>query len=391
MPVFRLCLKILKKQLPIMLVYLIVFLVISLIMSSFLAKEQQQQDRLFTQAKSNIAFICEENTPLVNGFKQELSRVANFVELPDETEALQDALYFRTVTYILRVPEGFTDSFMQGENVQLEKTAVPDSISSTYLDLFIDQYFNTARLYVQQMENISQESLVQYLQSDLAVSAFVELKTIGDQPLNQNFANYFFNFLAFSLLSVLILGMGTLLLVFYDPDLMRRNACAPLSSSSVNLQFILAILVFTVLAWSIMVAFCLLFNYKNSLNLNTLYFVTNSLVFAVCGTGISFLIGNLVKSHNAIPAVNNVVTLGLCFISGVFVPMKLIADSVLRIASFTPTYWFVKANNQIAKLIQFDFANLEPIFTSMLIQLGFALAFFAAAVVANKKRRFEDV
>ena len=275
--------------------------------------------------------------------------------------------------------------------MQLEKTAVPDSISSTYLDLFIEQYFNTARLYVQQMENISQESLVQYLRSDLAVGASVELKTIGEQPLNQNFANYFFNFLAFSLLSVLILGMGTLLLVFYDTDLMRRNTCAPLSSSSVNLQFILAILVFTVLAWSIMVAFCLLFNYKNSLNLNTLYFVINSLVFAVCGTGISFLIGNLVKSHNAIPAVNNVVTLGLCFISGVFVPMKLIADSVLRIASFTPTYWFVKANNQIAKLTQFDFANLEPIFTSMLIQLGFALAFFAAAVVANKKRRFEDV
>lgn len=391
MPVFRLCLKILKKQLPIMLVYLIVFLVISLIMSSFLAKEQLQQDRLFTQAKSNIAFISKENTPLVDGFKQELGRVANFIELPDETEALQDALYFRSVTYILRVPEGFTDSFMQGENVQLEKTAVPDSISSTYLDLFIDQYFNTARLYVQQMENISQESLVQYLQSDLAVSAFVELKTIGDQPLNQNFANYYFNFLAFSLLSVLILGMGALLLVFYDTDLMRRNACAPLSSSSVNLQFILAILVFTILAWSIMVAFCLLFNYKNSLNLNTLYFVINSLVFAVCGTGISFLIGNLVKSHNAIPAVNNVVTLGLCFISGVFVPMELIADSVLRIASFTPTYWFVKANNQIAKLTHFDFANLEPIFTSMLIQICFALAFFAAALVANKKRRFEDV
>lgn len=374
-----------------MLVYLIVFLVISLIMSSFLAKEQLQQDRLFTQAKSNIAFISKENTPLVDGFKQELGRVANFIELPDETEALQDALYFRSVTYILRVPEGFTDSFMQGENVQLEKTAVPDSISSTYLDLFIDQYFNTARLYVQQMENISQESLVQYLQSDLAVSAFVELKTIGDQPLNQNFANYYFNFLAFSLLSVLILGMGALLLVFYDTDLMRRNACAPLSSSSVNLQFILAILVFTILAWSIMVAFCLLFNYKNSLNLNTLYFVINSLVFAVCGTGISFLIGNLVKSHNAIPAVNNVVTLGLCFISGVFVPMELIADSVLRIANFTPTYWFVKANNQIAKLTQFDFANLEPIFTSMLIQICFALAFFAAALVANKKRRFEDV
>jgi len=389
MPVFKLCLKILKKQLPIMLVYLIVFLVISLLMSSFITKEQQRQDTLFTQAKSDIAFICEENTPLVKGFKQELGRVANFVELPDETEALQDALYFRKVTYILRVPEGFTESFMQGENAQLEKTAFPDSVSSTYLDLFIEQYFNTARLYVQQMENISQESLIQHLRYDLAAGASVELKTTGDQPLNHNFANYYFNYLAFSLLSVLILGMASLFLVFYDSDLLKRNACAPLSPSSVNLQFILAIMVFAVASWLVMVAFCLMFNFKNSWNLNTLFFVINSLVFALCGTGISFLIGNLVKSHHAIHAVNNVVTLGLCFISGVFVPMELIGDFVLKLASFTPTYWFVKANNRIAELTQFDFANLEPIFTSMLIQTGFALAFFAAAMLINKKRRFE--
>ncbi|MDD4783469.1 MAG: ABC transporter permease, partial [Syntrophaceticus sp.] len=296
---------------------------------------------------------------------------------------------FRSVSYILRVPEGFTESFMQGENVQLEKTIVPNSISNTYIDLCIDQYFNTARLYVQQMENISQESLVQYLKSDLAVGASVELKTVSDQSVNHNYANYYFNYLSYSLLSVLILGMAALMLVFYDSELKRRNACSPLSSKSVNLQFILAILVFTVLSCLIMVTFCILFNFKNSLNLNTVYFIINSFVFAVCGAGISFLIGNLVKSHNAIPAISNVVTLGLCFISGVFVPLELLGNTAIKIASFTPTYWFVKANNQIAELTQFGFADVEPIFSSMLIQIGFALAFFAAALVVNKKRRFD--
>lgn len=388
MQVFKLCLKILRKNIPSMLIYIIIFLVISLILSSTMTNEQQQ-DTLFTQAKSNIAFICEENTPLIDGFKQELGRVANFVELPDEHEALQDALYFRSVSYILRVPEGFTESFMQGENVQLEKTTVPNSISNTYIDLTIDKYFNTARLYVQQMENISQESLVRHLESDLAVGTSVELKTISDKPTNHTYANYYFNFLSYSLLSILILGMASLLLVFYNSDLKRRNACAPLSSSSVNLQFILAILVFTILSWLITIAVCLLFNFKNSLNMNTVYFIINSLAFAVCGAGISFLIGNTVKGPNAIPAISNVVTLGLCFISGVFVPMELLGTSVLKIASFTPTYWFVKANNQIAELTQFDLANLEPILLSMLIQLGFALAFFATALVINKKRRFQ--
>ena len=139
-----------------------------------------------------------------------------------------------------------------------------------------------------------------------------------------------------------------------------------------------------------MITFCLLINFKNSLNVNTVYFIINSFVFAVCGAGISYLIGNLVKSRNAIPAVSNVLTLGLCFISGVFVPVELLGSSVLKIASFTPTYWFVKANNQIAQLAQFDIASVEPIFSSMLIQLGFALAFFTAALVVNKKRRFQN-
>jgi len=388
MQVFKLYLKVLKKNIPSMLIYLVIFLFFSIIISSSMSKEQHV-DTLFNQQKSNIAFISEEKSPLIDGLKHELEKVANFVDLPDEKEALQDALYFRSVYYILRVPEGFTESFMKGENVQLEKMAVPNSISNTYIDLCIENYFNNARLYVQHMEGISQESLVQHLKSDLSVNTSVELKTKSNKPQNHIYANYFFSYMAYSLLSVLILGITTIMLVFYDNDLRRRNACSPLSTRSINLQFTLANFLFTVFVWMIMVVFCLLYNLENSFNLNTVYFIINSFVFAVCGFSMSFLIGNLVKSLNAIHAICNVVTLGLCFISGVFVPPYLLGSSVLKIASFTPTYWYVNANNQIAELTQFNFSNIEPILSCMLIQLGFALAFFTTALVISKKRRFE--
>lgn len=38
---------------------------------------------------------------------------------------------------------------MKGENVQLEKTIVPNFINNTYIDLSIDKYFNIARFYVE--------------------------------------------------------------------------------------------------------------------------------------------------------------------------------------------------------------------------------------------------
>ncbi|MEN6316077.1 MAG: ABC transporter permease [Clostridiaceae bacterium] len=387
MQVFKLCLKILKKNVPSMLIYIVIFLTISLIMSSYTSSDKKKED-LFTQVKSNIAFINEESSPLIDGLRHELEKVAVFVEIPDDTYALQDALYFRSVSYILRIPEGFAVKFMNGENVQLEKTVVPNSYNNTYIDLTIDEYFNTARLYLQQQNDISQQSLVQRLQQDLSEGAAVKLKTLKKDSTSNIYANYYYNYLPYSLLYILIQGMSALMLVFNNRDLKKRNACSPLSSNNINMQFMLANVLFTFVAWLIMVVFCFLFNYKNSFSVSTVYFILNSLVFAVCGASISFLIGNLVKSIGAIAAVSNVVTLGLSFISGVFVPQEMLGSFVLRIASFTPTYWYVKANNQIAGLTQFDFSHLELVFSAMLIQIGFALAFFAVTLAIAKKKRF---
>ena len=103
--------------------------------------------------------------------------------------------------------------------------------------------------------------------------------------------------------------------------------------------------------------------------------------FALCCASISYLIGNLIKSPNAASAVCNVVALGLSFISGAFVPQEQLGGSVLKIASLAPTYWFIKANNAIAVLSQFDFSHLKPIFSDMLILACFTVAFFSVALV----------
>jgi ABC-2 type transport system permease protein len=357
-------------------------------MSSSITRETGK-DNIFKQTKSDIAYISEESTPLIDAFKDELSKTANFVDIPDETEALQDALYYRSVSYILRVPEGFTEKFMAGEDVKLEKTVVPNSYANAYLDLSIDKYFNTARLYINQIPDISQESLAEHLKSDLSAGTAVEMQTTAAKPENFIYTNYYFNYLAYSMLSVLILGMSALMLVFNDRDLKKRNACSPVSANSVNLHFILSCILFTFVTWLIMIVFCFVFNYKNGFGMNSLYLIMNSFIFAVCGASISYLIGNLVTGPSAVPAISNVVTLGLSFISGVFVPQEFLGSSVLKIASFTPTYWYVKTNNMIAELRQFDISHVEPILSNMLIVLTFTLAFFVVALVIGKKRRFQ--
>jgi ABC-2 type transport system permease protein len=57
----------------------------------------------------------------------------------------------------------------------------------------------------------------------------------------------------------------------------------------------------------------------------------------------------------------NVLTLGMSFISGVFVPQAILGKTVLTIAQFTPVFWFVKANIAIESQIDFSGQALQDI------------------------------
>lgn len=388
MPVFKLSMQIIKKNLTSMLIYFFIFIAITML---FATQNTQKHDEIFSENKVNVAFIAEEDTPLIEGFKKELSTYANFVAVKDNKEALQDALFFRSMEYILRIPKGFTNSFLNGDEIiQLEKTTIPLSSSSTYLDITVDQYFNTARLYIDGIPNITHEQLVKNLHEDLSYRTPVEFQNIETAENNHYFAQNYFNYLSYSIFSILILGMSTVIIVLNNKDIKRRNSCSPISSMRMNFEFLLFHLCFTVIAWAVMLVFYFIFDYKNSGTINTIYFMLNSFIFTLCASSISFLIGNILKNQNSLSAITNVVTLGPCFISGVFVPQEFLSPSVLKIASFTPTYWYVKANRIISNATQFNNIQMKPMWIAILVQVAFTIAFLSLAMVLKKKRSQES-
>lgn len=385
MQAFKLAMRIINKNKAQMLIYVVIFFAISAIMSSYSSRESKSYTS-FTPAKTTIAFISEEDTPLIDGFKKELARVADFANIPDETEALQDALYFRQVSCVLRIPKGFTEKFMNGENVQIERMSIPNSMRNVHVELCIDKYFNTAALYVRSIDGISQQELVRYLEKDLSETASVEIAAADTESPGMIDTNYFFNYFAYPLLSAIILGMSALMLVLNDPDLKMRNNCAPVKSTSISMQFILAGLVFTVLSWLLIVILHFAVNFRDGFGPKTLLLLASSFIFAICCLSISFLAGTLVKSRDAIHAAANVLSLGMSFISGVFVPQELLGSHVLKIASFTPVYWYVRANNTIAGLNAFTPDTLKPVINDFLIIIGFGTAFFSVSLALRKQK-----
>lgn len=85
----------------------------------------------------------------------------------------------------------------------------------------------------------------------------------------------------------------------------------------------------------------------------------------------------------------NVLSLALCFLGGIFVPLELFGDEIVNVAKFTPTYWYAMSNDLIASTKSIASANLQALGFNWLVITCFAVAFLAAAIVVQNLKRKE--
>lgn len=385
MQVFNACFKVIRRNLPSLLTYLFIFVFLVIMLTLFF---RNPADAVFEPVKPRIAVFQDDlGDPYSDGLVSWLGQQARIIPIPDEKEAIQDALFYRDVTYVLRIPTGFGARLMAGDldGLALERTLSMDGWSGTTMDLLIERYLGLSSLYVETLDDWSAEDVSDAVQADLAATAVVQLNAGEKKDINR--AAYFFIYLAYSMMAVMVLGITSILLVFNQPDLRRRNLSAPVRLVRFNLQLMLACLVFALLTWLLMVVISLLLGARELPVREFLLLAANALAFTLACLSLSILISQLIRSRAVQQSIANVLALGTCFISGVFVPQELLGDAVQTLASFTPTYWYVRAVNTLDSLPVMDLQALQPVIQAMLIQLGFAVALLAVALAVVRQKR----
>ena len=176
MQVFKAYFKIIRKNLPAMSIYMIIFLFFVFLLTMFVSPGITGD---FTATRIRIAVVQEDESNILSkDFADYLGSKAIVSELPNDEESLQDALFFRQVEYILRIPSGFGQSILdENYNVELIKSTVPGSQSGVQVDLLVDRYINTAALYVDSVPGLAAETLIEHVRADLAREVIVEMDT----------------------------------------------------------------------------------------------------------------------------------------------------------------------------------------------------------------------
>jgi ABC-2 type transport system permease protein len=365
--------------------YSAIFLSITLIFSQTSANTHEQ---VFNVSKSRVSIIDNDKSILSEKLSTYIKEKSKYAEIKDtSTEGLNDALFFRNSEYIIIIPENFGEKFFTDEKIKLQTMRIPNSTSGMFLDTMINKYLNTAELY--NKADMDLDESLKKLNEDLSIETKVKF-TNGEKAVTAPSYIFYFNYLVYPIVSILILSISGITMIINETEIKRRNVASPVSTSKFSMGLLLANSSVAIVIYALFAGIGLII-YKDSIFTQAGAFtIINGLIFTILSLSLCFLISNFANNKTISP-ISTVLSLLICFTGGVFIPQQLLSESLKNVAVINPAFWYVKANNLIGSLSIFNLDTLKPVIFAFIVQLSFAAAFLAIALVIIKQRRTSEV
>ena len=380
MTVFKGYMKVLKKNLGLVIIYLVIFFSVAMALQAAARKEHLDN---FQKSSVNVAIADQDNSILSHALTDYLGTIHNVSEISDDPAVMQEELYYRNAEYIVQIPENFYETcIVQGTPVSVTK--VPGSYTSFYVDQQINAWLNNIRTYIAAGFSQEKASKAALVQPTTEVSMYQDETTTTETPGY----TYYFRYVPYLFLAVLCYSMGYILLAFQKEDIRKRMQASSISIRRQNLEGLLAMFTIGIVLWLITIIGALVMYQKELLTSRILgYYLLNTFLMMVVALSLSYLLGLFIKNSNMLSGISNIVSLGMCFLSGVFVPMSIMDKKVLKIAQFLPVYWYESINETLSQyhIISDDIA--VDVWKSMGIQVVFTLAFLTMILAVSKYKR----
>jgi ABC-2 type transport system permease protein len=156
MQVFKAYFKILNKHKISVIIYTVMFLAITIAITS---KIDVSSDKFEVKKVKIMVVNNDGKSALTDGFLDYLKSYATFVEPKGDEEARRESLFFGETEYILTIPEGFSDSFIKGKAMTLQKQTIPNSMEAMSIDNVIDSYLNIAKVYLKDLPGLDSKKM----------------------------------------------------------------------------------------------------------------------------------------------------------------------------------------------------------------------------------------
>lgn len=380
MTVFKAFLKVLNaSKAPI-----IMYTVILIFFGGFNLKSNDKSTN-FVASKPDILIINHDSEEgITSSLIDYITKNSNIVDIKDNENAINDALFYRDVNYIIYIPSNFRKDLLNGKNPQIEVKSTGD-YQASLAEMMLEKYLKLANIYIDTYHDEEKiiESINNTLKNETEIMTTSNLDTTSLDKMSAyyNFANY-------SILAGCVYVICLILSSFKDEKISKRTIISSMNYKKYNRKLLLSNSLFAIVMWLFYVILSFILIGNAMFTIHGLMYIINSFIFTICALTIAFLIANIVSNKNAINGIVNVVALGSSFLCGAFVPMEWLPEQVLTIAHILPSYWYIKTNEVLKVTEVFNIDTLKPILTNMFVIIIFTSLFIVITnIISSKKRK----
>ena len=379
MTVFKTFLKILNKN-----KFIIILYTLFLIFFGGFNMQTSESNINFVASKPDIMIVnYDEEKGITKDLIKYIEENSNVVDLKNNEDAINDALFYRDVNYVVYIPKNYNKDFMDGKNPEIEIKSTGD-YQSSFAEMLLSRYIKVANIYQKSIN--SEEELISKINETLSKKSEVEITSKLDTNILSK-ATFYYNFANYSIMACLIYVICLILASFKDIKIQKRTIISSTNYKTLNRQLLLSNSLFSIILWMIYVVLSFILVGDIMFSIHGIFYLINSFVFTICATTIALFIGNIVSNKNAISGIVNVIALGSSFLCGAFVPMEWLPEEVIKIAHILPSYYYI-SNNEILKTLEIiNFNTIKPILLNIIIILSFSIIFIILTNIISKRKQ----
>lgn len=379
MIVFKTFLKVLNKNKLIVILYSVI-----LIFFGGFNMQTSDSSQNFVSTKPDILIVNQdEDKGITHNLITYIEKNSNKIKVEKKEEAINDALFYRDVNYVIYIPKHYREDFLNNKNPQITVKSTGDYLASLS-EMLLQRYLNVANTYKGIVKE--EEELIKNINDTLQKEVEVEVTSKLDVQ-NLQKASYYYNFTNYSILAGCVYIICLILASFLDEKVRKRTIISSMKEKEFNRKLLLSNGLFAFLLWFLYVVVSFVLVGKVMFTAHGLFYILNSFIFSFCALTLAFFLGNLIHNKNAINGLVNVIALGSSFLCGAFVPVEFLPDFVLKIAHVLPSYYYINSNEFIKTVEVITLENMKPVIINMIILLIFSLFFIVLTNLVSKKKR----
>ena len=306
--------------------FLIIIYTAMLILFAGFNMQTSQNSTNFVAEKPDVLIINnDKEQKLSKNLVEYIEKNSNIVDIENDEEARNDALFYRDVSYIIYIPENYSKDFLNGLNPEINIKSAGDA-GSSYAEMMLTRYIKVANIYQKELQN--EDELIKTINETLEKEAETEITSKLDTD-NLSRAAFYYSILAGCVYVICIIISS-----FREEKIRKRTVISSMNYKKFNRQLLVSNGALAFILWLLYVVLSFILIGDIMFTAHGLILIANSFVFSICSLTIAFLIANLINNKNAINGIINVVALRFKLFMWCFCASRMVARHYIKNSSY---------------------------------------------------------